>query len=53
MKDVKDFGVQELNFNETKNANGGFWVELWGGINFARLNSSSVLSWDDGAIGYS
>lgn len=44
--DLDQIGVQELSKDELFKNNGGWWyawVEMWGGVNIARLNLTESL----------
>ena len=38
MKKLENYGVTEMNAKEIEKTEGGFWVELWGGINFVSIS---------------
>ncbi len=45
MKNLENYGVQNLSAKEITEIDGGFiWIELWGGINF--VNMSGQLGGD-------
>jgi hypothetical protein len=47
MKNLENYGVQEMNAKEITEIDGGFiWVELWGGFNFVNI-SSDINGWNE------
>lgn len=38
MKKLENYDVTEMNAEEIEKTEGGFWVELWGGINFVSIS---------------